>query len=62
MQFILICDAIGSWQEPPDDLRNAFSELLNGFKSNLTPEGWAQYISHWPDPLRYVLSQQYGLT
>ena len=35
--FIFFCDAVGSWADPPTDLKNMFTQILGGFKNQVKP-------------------------
>ena len=35
--FIFFCDAVGSWADPPMDLKNMFIQILGGFKNQVKP-------------------------
>jgi transportin-1 len=55
-----ICDAIGSWTNPPKDLAEEFFTLLQGFKKSIG-DGWTQYYSTFPKDLREILTSTYKL-
>jgi len=60
--FAYLCDAILSWQEPNQELRTQFYEILHGFKLSLGPNNWTQYMSTFPPALRQSLADRYSLS
>ncbi|XDB61755.1 hypothetical protein AB1E18_015111 [Capra hircus] len=38
--FIFFCDAVASWINPKDDLRDMFCKILHGFKNQVGDENW----------------------
>jgi len=61
--FILVCDAIASWQQPQDDLRELFFQILHSFKNSISQDSWNQYFlsENFPENLRMTLQQRYQL-
>lgn len=59
--FIFLCDAIASWAQPRDELKEMFSRILGGFRAHLGDSNWAVLVGQFPAPLRQRLQQQYGV-
>jgi len=59
--FIYFCDAIASWVNPKDDLKQMFKQILHGFKSQLGDENWKKITEPFPAMLRERLAQVYGV-
>jgi hypothetical protein len=41
--FADVCDAINSWQAPPQDLFALFREILHTFKGAMAPQQWYSF-------------------
>jgi transportin-1 len=59
--FIFFCDAVASWVNPKDDLRDMFYKILHGFKNQVGEENWKRFSDQFPAPLRDRLVTQYGV-
>jgi len=60
--FMLVCDAISSWQKsPPKELQETFAEMLHAFKNAIPIQNWEEYFQRFPQQLRQSLQQQYRL-
>jgi transportin-1 len=59
--FIFFCDAVASWVNPKDDLRDMFYKILHGFKNQVGEENWKRFSDQFPVPLRDRLVTQYGV-
>ncbi|CAJ0587206.1 unnamed protein product, partial [Mesorhabditis spiculigera] len=59
--FIFLCDAIGSWNQPPTPLREMFYRILLGFKQNVGDQNWGLFTGQFPPPLRQKFASQYQL-
>ncbi|XP_003745772.2 transportin-1 [Galendromus occidentalis] len=59
--FIYFCDAVASWVNPRDDLKNTFFEILHGFKNQVGEESWIRFTMQFPQPLRERLRQTYNI-
>jgi len=56
-----LCDAIGSWTRPPDQLNEMFKQILLGYKNSIPPDQWAQFYATFPEHLGKRLTERYGL-
>uniref|UniRef100_A0A671KTA2 Transportin-1 n=1 Tax=Sinocyclocheilus anshuiensis TaxID=1608454 RepID=A0A671KTA2_9TELE len=59
--FIFFCDAVASWVNPKDDLRDMFYKILHGFKDQVGEENWQQFSEQFPPILKERLSACYGV-
>ncbi|TRZ01377.1 hypothetical protein DNTS_034929 [Danionella cerebrum] len=59
--FIFFCDAVASWVNPKDDLRDMFYKILHGFKDQVGEENWQQFSEQFPPQLKERLSACYGV-
>uniref|UniRef100_H3CCA7 Transportin-1 n=1 Tax=Tetraodon nigroviridis TaxID=99883 RepID=H3CCA7_TETNG len=59
--FIFFCDAVASWVNPKDDLRDMFYKILHGFKEQVGEENWQQFSEQFPPLLKERLSACYGV-
>ncbi|XP_022647972.1 transportin-1-like [Varroa jacobsoni] len=59
--FIYFCDAVASWVNPRDDLKNTFAEILHGFKNQVGEDAWNRFTMQFPAPLHERLRQAYML-
>uniref|UniRef100_A0A2K5D1U8 Transportin-1 n=1 Tax=Aotus nancymaae TaxID=37293 RepID=A0A2K5D1U8_AOTNA len=59
--FIFFCDAVASWINPKDDLRNMFCKILHGFKNQVGDENWRRFSDQFPLPLEECLAAFYGV-
>ncbi|XP_072023725.1 transportin-1-like isoform X2 [Amphiura filiformis] len=59
--FIFFCDAVASWQNPKEDLKEMFYKILHGFKNQVGEENWKRFSDQFPLPLRERLAAQYGV-
>lgn len=50
--FIFFCDAVASWINPKDDLRDMFCKILHGFKNQVGDENWRRFSDQFPLPLK----------
>jgi len=59
--FVFVCDAIASWEQPQNDLRNAFHSILHGFKASMQPNWDSFFVTYFPPNLREDLQSRYQL-
>uniref|UniRef100_A0A8C2FM01 Transportin-1 n=1 Tax=Cyprinus carpio TaxID=7962 RepID=A0A8C2FM01_CYPCA len=59
--FIFFCDAVASWVNPKDDLRDMFYKILHGFKDQVGEDNWQQFSEQFPPLLKERLSACYGV-
>ncbi|XP_075937897.1 transportin-1 isoform X1 [Anarhichas minor] len=59
--FIFFCDAVASWVNPKDDLRDMFYKILHGFKNQVGEENWMRFSDQFPMPLKERLATFYGV-
>ncbi|XP_037802040.1 transportin-1-like [Penaeus monodon] len=59
--FIFFCDAIASWVNPKQDLKEMFHKILHCFKEQVGEENWKRFTEQFPPPLKERLTQQYGV-
>ncbi|KAF7689320.1 hypothetical protein HF521_012673 [Silurus meridionalis] len=59
--FIFFCDAVASWVNPKEDLREMFYKILHGFKDQVGEENWQQFSEQFPPILKERLSACYGV-
>lgn len=59
--FIFFCDAVASWQNPKDDLREIFHKILFGFKTQVGDENWKRFVDQFPLVLQERLSLMYNV-
>uniref|UniRef100_A0A8C8ID13 Transportin-1 n=1 Tax=Oncorhynchus tshawytscha TaxID=74940 RepID=A0A8C8ID13_ONCTS len=59
--FIFFCDAVASWVNPKDDLRDMFGKILHGFKNQVGEDNWRRFSDQFPLPLKERLAAFYGV-
>lgn len=59
--FYYFCDAIACWEEPRQDLKQSFYEILHGFKQQVGDPNWIEFIQSFPVDTRERLRQQYAV-
>ncbi|KAK5974120.1 Transportin-1, partial [Trichostrongylus colubriformis] len=59
--FVFLCDAIASWTAPKPELKEMFSRILNGFRTQVGIENWTAFTAQFPPPLRERLAAQYNV-
>nr|VZI04587.1 unnamed protein product [Spirometra erinaceieuropaei] len=59
--FLFFCDAVASWNNPKEDLKQRFSSILQGFKTQVGEEAWSKFWTQCPPMLRDRLAAQYNL-
>jgi len=59
--FIFLCDAIASWMNPKQDLKQMFHEILHGFKAQVGEENWSRFSEQFPPMLKERLALTYGV-
>uniref|UniRef100_A0A8D3BSF6 Transportin 1 n=1 Tax=Scophthalmus maximus TaxID=52904 RepID=A0A8D3BSF6_SCOMX len=59
--FIFFCDAVASWVNPNDDLRDMFCKILHGFKNQVGEDNWRRFSDQFPMPLKERLATFYGV-
>ncbi|CAL9682276.1 unnamed protein product [Knipowitschia caucasica] len=59
--FIFFCDAVASWVNPKEDLRDMFCKILHGFKNQVGEENWKRFSDQFPMPLKERLATFYGV-
>ncbi|VDM35153.1 unnamed protein product [Hydatigera taeniaeformis] len=60
-EFLFFCDAVASWNNPKDDLKQKFYSILVAFKTEVGEEAWSKFWAQCPPMLRNRLNSQYGL-
>ncbi|KAG7241225.1 hypothetical protein INR49_025968 [Caranx melampygus] len=60
--FIFFCDAVASWVNPKDDLRDMFYKILHGFKNQVGEDNWRRFSDQFPMPLKERLATFYGVS
>ncbi|VDN02526.1 unnamed protein product [Thelazia callipaeda] len=60
-EFIFLCDAIASWNNPEPDLKLMFSRILHGFREQVGDLNWTAFTSQFPPPLKHRLAVQYDV-
>ncbi|CAJ0950774.1 unnamed protein product, partial [Mesorhabditis belari] len=59
--FIFLCDAIASWNQPPPNLKQMFYRILAGFKQNVGDQNWTLFTNQFPPTLRQKFVSHYAL-
>ncbi|XP_051159694.1 transportin-2 [Leptopilina boulardi] len=59
--FIFFCDAVASWTNPFEDLKDMFSKILHGFKQQVGTENWTRFCEQFPPQLLERLHNVYGV-
>ena len=59
--FIFFCDAVISWSDPKEDLKEMFSKILHGFKNQVGDENWKRFVEQFPAQLRGTMSDLYNV-
>jgi transportin-1 len=59
--FIFFCDAVASWVDPKQDLKEMFFKILHGFKNQVGEENWKRFSDQFPPLLRETLFSQYAV-
>ncbi|ESO02172.1 hypothetical protein HELRODRAFT_65501 [Helobdella robusta] len=59
--FIFFCDAVASWVNPKEDMKEMFFKILHGFKNQVGDENWKRFSDQFPPPLRERLATHYGV-
>lgn len=54
--FVAFCDAVASWVEPKADLKQAFQDIISGFKALVGDEDWQGFVEHFPPTLKERLA------
>jgi len=60
-EFIFLCDAIASWNNPHPDLKLMFARILHGFRDQVGEQNWNSFTSQFPPPLKNRLQTQYDV-
>uniref|UniRef100_A0A1I7VX50 Transportin-1 n=1 Tax=Loa loa TaxID=7209 RepID=A0A1I7VX50_LOALO len=60
-EFIFLCDAIASWNNPQPELKMMFSRILHGFRQQVGDLNWTAFTSQFPAPLKQRLANQYDV-
>lgn len=60
-EFMFFCDALASWVQPGDDLKDMFIKILHGFKTQVGDENWRRFSDQFPPQLSERLSTLYGV-
>ncbi|PSN43076.1 Transportin-1 [Blattella germanica] len=50
--FIFFCDAVASWMNPKEDLKEMFNKILHGFKNQVGEENWKRFSDQFPPQLK----------
>ncbi|XP_043646591.1 transportin-1-like isoform X2 [Drosophila teissieri] len=59
--FMFFCDAVASWENPPQNLRQMIQNILQGFKNQTGEENWQSFTDQFPPPLTYRLNYLYDI-
>lgn len=59
--FAYVCDAISCWNNPNQELRQEFFQILHGFKNSIGDTNWKNYYDQFPKTLREKLTAMYNL-
>ncbi|XP_065583415.1 transportin-1-like [Artemia franciscana] len=59
--FIFFCDAVASWSNPKQDLKEMFQKILTGFKTQVGTESWTRFSDQFPAALKERITQIYGV-
>lgn len=59
--FYYFCDAISCWDEPKQDLKQLFYEILHGFKNQVGEQSWQQFTQSFRVEVKEKLAAQYGV-
>ncbi|XP_021941357.1 transportin-1 isoform X2 [Zootermopsis nevadensis] len=59
--FIFFCDAVASWMNPKEDLKEMFNKILHGFKNQVGEENWKRFSDQFPPQLKERLAGMYGV-
>lgn len=60
-EFYFFCDAVACWDEPKQDLKQLFYEILHGFKNQVGEQSWQQFTQSFSVEMRRKLSEQYNV-
>ncbi|VDK35729.1 unnamed protein product [Taenia asiatica] len=55
-EFLFFCDAVASWNNPKDDLKQRFYSILVAFKTEVGEEAWGKFWAQCPPMLRNRLN------
>ncbi|CDS37042.1 transportin 1 [Echinococcus multilocularis] len=55
-EFLFFCDAVASWNNPKDDLKQKFYSILVAFKTEVGEEAWNKFWTQCPPMLRNRLN------
>ncbi|KAI8438818.1 hypothetical protein MSG28_011180 [Choristoneura fumiferana] len=59
--FMFFCDAVASWSNPKDDLKEMFTKILHGFKNQVGEENWRRFTDQFPVQLSARLTAMCGI-
>lgn len=59
--FYYFCDAVSCWDEPKQDLKQLFYEILHGFKNQVGEQSWQQFTQSFRAEMKDRLSGLYGV-
>jgi transportin-1 len=59
--FVFFCDAVASWSEPKQDLKQMFHEILHGFRNQVGAENWSRFSEQLPPIVKERLALNYGV-
>jgi transportin-1 len=57
--FAFVCDAITSYQNPPQELKQEFTAIFRGFKQSMPEQSWNQFLNGLPPKLLYDMRNEY---
>uniref|UniRef100_A0A1B6EQY0 Importin N-terminal domain-containing protein n=1 Tax=Cuerna arida TaxID=1464854 RepID=A0A1B6EQY0_9HEMI len=60
-EFIFFCDAVASWVNPKEDLKEMFTKILHSFKNQVGDENWKRFADQFPTQLHERLTTMYGV-
>ncbi|KAH9363586.1 hypothetical protein HPB48_013765 [Haemaphysalis longicornis] len=55
--FVSFCEAVASWVKPKADLKQAFQDIINGFKVFVGENDWQGFVEHFPPALKDRLAE-----
>uniref|UniRef100_A0A0N4ZB02 Transportin-1 n=1 Tax=Parastrongyloides trichosuri TaxID=131310 RepID=A0A0N4ZB02_PARTI len=59
--FVFFCDAVSSFNNPPEEIRAQISSILKGFRIQVGDVFWNQFFNHCPPGLQQKLNIFYGV-
>lgn len=53
--FVFVCDAIASWEQPVPDLKQQMMMIMHGVKNLMPTQVWNEYFLSFPNTLKEKL-------